>query len=125
MFQRPEVEHIQRLHHIGQQLGVLKKIYQSYALIIDRILDRQKPVDVSNSTQLLQESVSEDKAMLTARSVKYAVPLSSAATVRFERLRDRINSYALSEIQDCLDEKESLVFLVNLPKHVPFSKIIC
>lgn len=42
----------------------------------------------------------------------YGVSLSSAATVRFERLRDRIKLYALSEIQECLDEKDSLVFLV-------------
>lgn len=108
------MEHIQKLHHIGQQLAVLKKIYQSYGLIIDRILDRQKPVDLSNSTQLLQENVGQNKAVLTPQNRTYAVPLSSAATVRFERLRDRINLYALSEIQDCLDEKEQLVFLVNL-----------
>jgi hypothetical protein len=112
MSQKPEVRHIQRLHLIGQQLAVLKKIYQSYALIIERILERQKPVNMSNSTQLPQEDVGENKAMLTAQAPAYAVALSSAATVRFERLRDRINLYALSEIQDCLDEKESLVFLV-------------
>jgi len=113
MSKKPEIKHIQGLHHIGQQLAVLKKIYQSYGLIIDRILDRQKPVDLSNSTQLLQEDLGQNKSMLTAQTRAYAVPLSSAATVRFERLRDRINLYALSEIQDCLDEKESLVFLVR------------
>lgn len=42
------------------------------------------------------------------------VPLSSTATVRFERLLDRINHLALNEIQECLDEKEALVFLVRL-----------
>ena len=41
------------------------------------------------------------------------VALASTATVRFARLKDRINLYALSEIQECLDEKESLVFLVS------------
>jgi len=113
MSKKPEVKHIQGLHHIGQQLAVLKKIYQSYGLIIDRILERQKPVDLSNSTQLLQENLGQNKAVITAQTRAYAVPLSPAATVRFERLRDRINHYALSEIQDCLDEKESLVFLVR------------
>ena len=111
MFRKPAVTHIQRLHHIGQQLAVLKKIYQSYALIIDRILDRQKPVDMSNSTHLVQERIGDHEQALHAKSDKYRVPLSSAATVRFERLRDRINLYALSEIQECLDEKEALVFL--------------
>ena len=49
----------------------------------------------------------------TSRMQTFGAPLSSAASVRFERLRDRINLLALSEIQECLDEKESLVFLVN------------
>lgn len=112
MSEKPEFRHIQRLHLIGQQLAILKKIYQSYALIIDRILERQKPVNMSNSTQLLQEDVGEHTAVFTAQAPAYEVALSSAATVRFERLRDRINLYALGEIQDCLDEKEALVFLV-------------
>ena len=123
MSKKPEVKHIQRLHHIGQQLAVLKKIYQSYALIIERILDRQKPVDMSNSTHLLEEDLGQNKAVLTAQTRKYAVPLSSAATVRFERLKDRINLYALSEIQDCLDEKDALVFLVGLGTVQLFQKL--
>lgn len=113
MFVRPEVDHIKKLHQIGQQLSVLKKIYQSYALIIDRILERQKPVDMSNSTHLLKENIDNDTSMLTAQSRSYAVALSSAATVRFERLRDRIQLYALNEIQDCIEEKEALVGLVS------------
>ncbi|KAL8793541.1 MAG: hypothetical protein Q9195_003914 [Heterodermia aff. obscurata] len=111
MFQKPAVEHIEKLHRLGQQLSVLKKIYQSYALIIDRILERQKPVDLSNSTHLLKEHIDDDKSKLTAQTRSYAVNLSSAAIVRFERLRDRIQLYALGEIQDCIDEKEALVGL--------------
>lgn len=118
MFSKPDVYHVEKLHHIGQQLNVLKKIYQSYALIIERILERQKPVDMSSSTQLLKEHIADDKSLLTAqtRTRTYAVPLSSAAIVRFERLRDRIQLYALGEIQDCIDEKEALVFLVRGPR---------
>lgn len=118
MSRKPEVKHIQRLHHIGQQLAVLKKIYQSYELIIERILERQKPVDLANSTQLLQQDTGEHTAKFTAQPNNYAVPLSSAATVRFERLKDRIKLYALNEIQDCLDEKEQLVFLASSTKHL-------
>ena len=121
MSKKPEVKHVQNLHHIGQQLAVLKKIYQSYSLIIERILDRQKPVDMSNSTHLLQEELSSSKSLLTAQTQQFAVALSSAATVRFERLKDRINLYALSEIQDCLDEKDNLVFLVCLERILTFS----
>jgi Mg2+ and Co2+ transporter CorA len=39
------------------------------------------------------------------------VSLSSAARARFERLKDRIQLYALSEIEECLDQKESLVMM--------------
>lgn len=53
-----------------------------------------------------------DRGELLKIDQSYGVSLSPAAVVRFERLRDRIKLYALSEIQDCLDDKESLVFLV-------------
>lgn len=58
---------------------------------------------------------------MSTGSESLAVPLSSTATVRFERLLDRINHLALNEIQECLDEKESLVFLVRLENEVPAS----
>lgn len=98
---------IERLHHIGRQLAVLKRIYQSYAMIINRILDRQKPTPSSLPSSDTHSPIDSSSAQ------ELGVPLSSAAIVRFERLRDRINLFALSEIQDCLDEKESLVFLVR------------
>lgn len=123
---RPEVKIIDELHHVGRQLAVLKRMYQSYALIIDRILERQKPVrtliarkpdQLSDHTGPVVHAVSLHSADTQTleeplSTQKYGVSLSSAATVRFERLKDRINLYALSEIQECLDEKEALVFLV-------------
>ena len=122
MFERPEVGHIDKLHHFGRQLAVLKRIYQSYALIIERILDRQKLPDTlakSTHNHFASHRAHEhegDQAPpggpIAAEHQTFEVPLASAATVRFERLKDRINLYALSEIQDCLDEKESLVFMV-------------
>jgi Mg2+ and Co2+ transporter CorA len=39
------------------------------------------------------------------------VSLSSAAKVRFERLKDRIMLYALSEIEECIAQKDSLVMM--------------
>lgn len=118
MFTKPQVPLIQRLHQYGRELAVLKRMYQSYALIIDRILDRQKPL-YSSSGERSSLSDSHGEAMilegqLTSQSQTFGAPLSSAASVRFERLRDRIKLYALSEIQECLDEKESLVFLVEI-----------
>ena len=116
MFKKPHVDLINDLHHVGRQLGVLKRVYQSYAVIIDRVLDRQKPVNTSTARR---PSVSSSHGTQNLDDVtdpqNYGVSLSADATVRFERLRDRINLYALSEIQDCLNEKESLVFLVCSP----------
>ena len=54
--------------------------------------------------------------------------MSHGATVRFETLRDRIRQYALSEIQECIDEKEALVQVVCVPilsrdPHLHFGRI--
>ena len=128
MFQRAQLSRIRQLHQTGRQLAVLKRMYQSYALIIERILDRQARSGSTSTTPNPNElsgpaQTSQDGSTNTGVPIKsqgrgiddqtFRAPLSSKATVKFERLRDRINLYALSEIQECLDEKESLVFLVN------------
>ena len=117
MFEKPQVPLINRLHLYGRELAVLKRMYQSYALIIERILSRQRPADLTSTTQADAPSNISRMIMHTSEATSevspiLGAPLSSAATVRFERLLDRINHFALSEIQECLDEKESLVFLV-------------
>ena len=131
MFTKPGVPLIEQLHQYGRELAVLKRIYQSYALIIERILDRQQPVNLTtsersnasgeqvqhrspnrNSTmQDLEKSLVENESHPTGAKT-FGAPLSSPAIVRFERLLDRVNLFVISEIQECLDEKESLVFLV-------------
>lgn len=117
MFTKPQVPLIQRLHQYGRELAVLKRMYQSYALIIERILNRQKPLHSSigqpSSMNGSDSQTRTSEGQVTSEIQTFGAPLSSAATVRFERLGDRIKLYALSEIQECLDEKESLVFLVN------------
>lgn len=123
MFEKAELDNIDRLHHLGRQLSTLKRIYQSYTTIIESILVAQKPVhpaaDVSvSSSQVLgaHRPVDQSAAMMSAGGdLSLGVALASTAIVRFARLKDRINLYALSEIQECLDEKESLVFLVRAP----------
>lgn len=123
MFQKAELGHIQRLHGIGRQLAVLKRIYQSYDRIISRILERQSLViSQLHAATAADPNADADDAVVAMqastgdiRSNQYlGVALSAATIVRFERLKDNINLYALSEIQSCLDEKESLVFLVSL-----------
>ena len=94
MFEKPSVGLVKDLHKVGQQLAVLKRIYEAYAVIIDRLLEKQA---LSGKENYIVDS-------------KLGVRLHPAAAFRFERLRDRIRLLAISEIQSCLDEKDSLVF---------------
>lgn len=106
MFEKAVVARIQQLHETGRQLAVLKRMYQSYALIIGRIVSRHgTPTEVNQQGPSAGDGDDET----------FTAPLTAKAIVKFERLKDRIELYALSEIQECLDEKESLVFLVRRP----------
>lgn len=135
MLDRPVVDLINELHWLGRRLAVLKRLYQSYELIMRRLLQRQRMlrdearsshpavpygatfgdmecVDMRQSSLVSHSSI-PGTAGMTDKSV--GVQLSSTAVVRFERLVDRINLYCLSEIENCLNEKESLTFLVRVP----------
>ena len=137
MLQRPDVDLIERLHQYGRELAVLKRMYQSYALIIERILKRKTSVGLGtttdsevtgtdtsqiragrNTTIEISQTSSETGEYAFGETPVLGAPLCSAATARFERLLDRVNHFALSEIQECLDEKEALVFLVCHRKSV-------
>ena len=129
MFEVADLRNIDQLNHYGRQLAVLKRIYQSYDLIIRRLLELQRPSELGTPTtnptfdddasaivqsrgRAVESDVSDVVVDLDESS--YGVPLAKAAIVRFQRLKDRINLYALSEIQECLDEKETLVMLVSV-----------
>lgn len=135
MLDRAALTHIDQLHHIGCQLSLLKRVYQSYDLIIERVLKKQEATlaSLKNShiiptSGLDSHGYDEYESAVMAASTGVSSPhggivipeadsllgvsLSSAARVRFERLRDRICLYALSEIQECIDQKESLVMMV-------------
>lgn len=126
------VDLVDELHWLGRRLGVLKRLYQSYELIMRRLLQRQRllrdearssnppPMSFGNtfaepdSTDLRQGSIVSDGNRFGTNDKPVGVALSSAAVARFERLVDRINLYCLSEIDTCLLEKESLTFLVSV-----------
>ncbi|KAJ5082526.1 hypothetical protein N7532_011569 [Penicillium argentinense] len=128
MLDRPVVDLINELHWLGRRLGVLKRLYQSYELIMRRVLQRQRllrdetrlshPPPVSFGTtfgdefsDMRQGSLATNGSFPSTSDKPVGVLLSSAAVARFERLADRINLYCLSEIETCLTEKESLTFL--------------
>lgn len=127
----PDVNLLEKLHSIGRQLTVLKLMYQGYAQIILRLLKRHNSM-VAARHMLHSSSYNEDEddnqflpssdqgmhmssqhqsisygCVSTATTVRISLP----SLVRFERLLDRIHLYALTEIEQCLAEKESLVFM--------------
>ncbi len=117
------LNHVDQLHHIGRQLALLKRVYKSYEFIIERVLKKQEVTLASlKNSRIMSDSHSLDSSthhggahtstpMIPESDSLLGVSLSSAARVRFERLKDRIILYALSEIQECLDQKESLVMM--------------
>ena len=138
MLDRPVVDLVNELHWLGQRLAVLKRLYRSYELIMRRLLQRQRMLrDEARSSQpapvsygatfgdmefvdMRQSSVMSDPTFHNTTDKSVGVQLSSTAVARFERLVDRINLYCLSEIENCLNEKESLTFLVSIfPCFIP------
>ncbi|KAK5274203.1 hypothetical protein LTR96_000803 [Exophiala xenobiotica] len=128
MFEAADVSLIQQVHNVGRQLTVLKLMYQGYELIVSRLLHRQRaatqaeimsmsPADPRrlNNVQSYHETPASqlDQSDLTIldEDSGLSVKLSLSAVIRFERLLDRIRLYALTEIEECLKEKESLVFM--------------
>ena len=122
MLVKADLTHIDQLHHIGCQLSVLKRVYHSYMLIIERVLKKQEATLASLKNSHIMSGaesfVSEPPTvnpshgpMVPEADSLLGVSLSSAAKVRFERLKDRILLYALSEIEECLAQKDSLVMM--------------
>lgn len=130
----PDVKALETLHRIGRQLTVLKQVYRSYAQVISRLLYRYRLQARNPNSPLLTQidtnqiagtsvgtyhdpmSIHEadpDQGLVNSQSplVSSGIHLSTSALMRFERLLDRIHLYALNEIEQCLDEKESMVFM--------------
>ena len=119
MFELPKLCHIDRLDRIGKELGLLKRHYQSYNRIIDRLLEPQTATAASlqNSriiTEASQTSLDTVRPIITEKQSMLGVSLSSAARARFKRLRDMIDLYALSEVEEYIKQKDSLVAMVSI-----------
>jgi hypothetical protein len=116
MLSKAELGHVDRLHHIGRQLSVLKRVYQGYDLLIDRLLEKREVTlaSLKNSNVLHSGigSMTSSHGHIAESQTSLGVSLSSAAKVRFERLKHRIQLYALNEVDDCMSQKESLVMMV-------------
>ncbi|KAF3913017.1 hypothetical protein ABW21_db0202540 [Orbilia brochopaga] len=84
----PMLDHIDKLHDIARRLASLKRVYNSYELVLDRLL--------------------ENKAYFKDPANKCFSLLSMN---RFERLKHRISQLAISEIEDCEKEANGLISL--------------
>lgn len=118
MFKSPKLHHIDRLDNIGKELGVLRRHYESYVRLIVRLLEPRSASDASlNNSRVVSEnseaSVDAIRPQVLERDSMLGVSLSSAARVRFARLKDLIDLYALSEVEEYIKQKESLVSLVS------------
>lgn len=121
MFESPKLHHIDRLDTIAKELGILRRHYESYNRIIDRLLEPQGATAASlqNSRVVSNAScvsVETARPVVTAQESLLGVGLSSAARVRFKRLKDLIDLYALSEVEEYIKQKDSLVAMVSLPR---------
>ena len=115
MFESPKLCHLDRLDSIGKELGVLKRHYASYNRIIDSLLDQPSATTASLQNSQIVSSTSQRSSLDTVRPIvterqsMLGVCLSSAARVRFKRLRGLIELYALSEVEEYMKQKEALI----------------
>nr|POF08106.1 dihydroxyacetone kinase 1 [Quercus suber] len=124
MFQMPRLHHIDRLDRIGRELGLLQRHYHAYNRIIERLLEPQ----VATAASLQNSRIVSDDAsristdtvrplVITERESMLGVSISSAARVRFKRLKDLIDLYALSEVEEYLKQKDALVAMYRPCRH--------
>lgn len=117
MFNSAKLEHVHKLHSLERQLAMLKRMYEGYELIIERVINgpqqSNKTLKLSHTDSDLSQTSQRTHEAVRKALEAYGVPISLAAALRFERLADRIKLYALSEIKSCLEEKESLMTMVS------------
>ncbi|KAK6340515.1 hypothetical protein TWF696_008841 [Orbilia brochopaga] len=85
----PRLAHIDKLHDIVRRLASLKRIYQSYELVIGRLLE-------------------EGKVFFDEKS---PLAFQPAAVSRIARLKYRVKYLAITEIEDCELETQGLISL--------------
>jgi hypothetical protein len=97
----PESQQIDRVHQLGRQLSSLRSICKSYQSLIEQLLRSQRSIGQPASRSMLAFNASSPDSDVIR------LPLSS--TAKFARLQNRIELCAMTELDDCLSEKESLV----------------
>jgi hypothetical protein len=109
--EHPNSKQIDRVHQLGRQLSSLRSICRSYQSLIEQLLRSQTSLGQPASRSMLALNDS------SFDSDFIRLPLSSM--VRFARLQNRIELCAMTELDDCVSEKDSLVQMVRRHVHSP------
>ena len=124
-----EVELVRTLHQIGKQLTTLKLVYKSYQAVVERLLERHRSLlaqdhigrrdSSSGLFRAFSDKFTNESAPFEAKALGDAhFRLSTNALARFERLLDRIEICALTEVDECLKEMDALVLMVSHPEEL-------
>jgi hypothetical protein len=100
---------------------LLRRHYEAYNRLIARVMEPVAPTNASLENSRIVSDSSDARSIdtvrglpiLTERDSMLGVSLSSPSRMRFARLKDLIDLYALNEIEEYLKQKESLVSLVS------------
>ena len=122
MIDSAQVELVRTLHQVGKQLTALKLVYKSYPAIVERLIDRHRSL-LAHDRLLARRGSSRMFRAFSNDSSNDPFPCSSndpldtqlrlttTSLARFERLLDRIEICAITEVDECLKEKEALVLM--------------
>ena len=106
----PNIEIIPRLHILGGQIRQMQGLYEGYHNLITRIMEPKH-------TTIQGLTIPRSTSNLSAGA--RGVVLAQSASLRFERLGDRIKLLILSGTQEFLAEKDALIsmyFNINTQK---------
>lgn len=120
MIESANVNQVTTLHRIGKELSVLRAVYRSYQSIIERIVQRHRRSAMLmnaqswNAADPLRTKSSWSNSSTDINETSDANnQLTTSAVSRFERLQDRISLCAITEVDECLKEKDDMVMMVR------------
>lgn len=101
-------EQIDSLHQVGKQLTALRSICKSYQSMIAQLLRNQRALFSRERTQ----SECRGESMNSSWEAMGSIRLPLTIRARFERLQDRIDLCMMTELDECIVEKDGLVQMV-------------
>lgn len=127
MEESASVHQITSLHTIGRELTTVRAIYKSYQSILERLVRKHRHSRNAwfNGANAVTATAEDATMSPNNRSgsqldlLRTGFDLATSAIHRFERLQDRITLMALTEVEECLKEKDDLAMLVSTTQLLP------